>query len=151
MSLTSRTTPLIALQFAWTEEQWKQESHHESDVGWTQISFKTLAGQCCAHHLESGLVVKRASQMRLLRKSINEIEHQQKAAHWILHTYQFIAVWATRAALFPGPTQLFVVCSMEKQGEPGIFLTLGWRTRQMDKKIENIKAKFHVLFNKLQV
>jgi len=45
-------------------------------------------------------------------------------------------------ALFLGPTQLFVTCSMEKQVEPGINK---WQKNHQE------EAKFHVVFNQLQV
>ena len=48
-------------------------------------------------------------------------------------------------ASFPGPAQLFITCSMEKRGEHEDDVIDKWQ------KIQNDKAKFHILFNKLQV
>ena len=45
-------------------------------------------------------------------------------------------------ASFPGPAQLFVVCSTEKRGEPGMFCHMGLRNRQMAK---NFRTKKQVL------
>jgi len=46
-------------------------------------------------------------------------------------------------ALFPGPSQLFVACSMEKQGEPGISIfSLEDDVINKWPKIQNEKAKF---------
>jgi len=43
-------------------------------------------------------------------------------AHWeILVRSRYTYYWSSNLALFIGPAQLFIVCSTEKWGEPGIF------------------------------
>jgi len=37
------------------------------------------------------------------------------------HGCQVKTIWCSILASFPGPTQLFVACNTEKQGEPGTF------------------------------
>ena len=54
-------------------------------------------------------------------------------------------------ASFPGPTKLLVAYSMYKWGEPGIFSHVSMTKSTNGQKIQNNKAKFHVLFNELQV
>ena len=57
-------------------------------------------------------------------------------------------------ASFSGPAQLFVTCSTEKWGEPGIFSHVSMMkstNAKKKKKNQNEKAKFHALLNELRV
>ena len=82
--------------------------------------------QTCAYlllwsrNIQSYSIMSRVNSQILWLSQLTANQGPSNHWTWILWP-QKCSSHSSKVALFPGPTQLFVTCSTEKQGQPGIF------------------------------